>query len=502
MKHDIIRRLTGKLAAKPVSNTQETFFWHDYETFGTDPKRDRPVQFAGVRTDSDLNIIEDPVMIYCAPAEDTVPNPEACLVTGITPQDAKNEGVCEAEFAAAIHAELARPGTCTVGYNSIRFDDEVSRYLFYRNFYDPYAREWQNGCSRWDIIDMLRLTRALRPDGIVWPKYEDGTPSLRLEDLTKANGLSHEHAHDALSDVYATIAMAKLVKERQPKLYEYVLSIRNKKSVIGRLDVARMKPFLHISSKYASEHGNTAVVAPLCWHPVNRNAVAVWDLRFDPTPLLSEPAEVLRERLYTSRETLAEQGIAPLALKLVHVNKCPVVAPAGMLNSQEAARLDIDGDTCRRHLNLLRNEPGLQEKLAALYSDNDLPADKDPDHMLYSGGFFGDSDRALMEQVRKADASQLALLDLPFQDSRLEEMLIRYKARNYPEALSPEEHQQWQEFLHYRLLSEQAGREGYLTLPLFFERLNKLASREGITRQQTQLLEELALYGESIYPMD
>ena len=162
-----------------MTKPAETFFWHDYETFGTDPKRDRPVQFAGVRTDAELNIIEEPVMLYCAPSDDIVPNPEACLITGITPQHALEEGVCEAQFIRRIHDELSRPGTCGVGYNSIRFDDEVTRYTLYSNFYDPYAREWQNGCSRWDIMDMLRLTRALRPDGIVWPTYEDGSPGLK-----------------------------------------------------------------------------------------------------------------------------------------------------------------------------------------------------------------------------------------------------------------------------------------------------------------------------------
>lgn len=268
-----------------AAHSSETFFWHDYETTGIDPARDRPLQFAGVRTDADFNIMEEPVMLYCRPSEDVLPHPKACLVTGITPQTALREGVTEAEFIARIHAELARPGTCGVGYNSIRFDDEITRYTLYRNFYDPYAREWQNGCSRWDIIDMLRLTRALRPDGIEWPVYEDGRPSMRLEDLTRANGIDHGNAHDALSDVHATIAIARLVRERQPKLFNYVLQNRGKRAIQSQLDVARMKPVLHVSSKYPAEWGNAAIVAPLANHPTNRNSTLVWDLRIDPTPL-------------------------------------------------------------------------------------------------------------------------------------------------------------------------------------------------------------------------
>lgn len=480
-------------------NASETFYWHDYETFGTDPKRDRPVQFAGVRTDADFNIIGEPMMLYCRPSEDVLPHPQACLVTGITPQQALAEGICEAEFIAAIHAELSQPGTCGVGYNSIRFDDEVTRYTLYRNFFDPYAREWQNGCSRWDIIDMLRLTRALRPEGIEWPRYEDGTPSLRLEDLTRANGLQHEHAHDALSDVYATIAMAKLVRERQPKLYQYVINNRSKRAVQAMLDVATMKPVLHISSKYSAEWGNAALVAPLAWHPVNRNCALVWDLRVDPTPLLELDADTLRTLLYTPREQRGDD-MPELALKQLHINRCPIVAPAKMLTAVEAERLNIDGDTCRRHLAQLRADPSLVQKLIELYSSDEFPADGDPDHMLYSGGFFGDADRALMEKVRLAEPEQLGSLDLPFQDPRLEEMLLRYKARNYPEALNDEEHQRWEEYRSHKLLNDANG--GYLTIPKLYEELNRLAQQPSLPDRDRLILEELAYYAESIYPLE
>jgi len=199
-----------------ASTSKNTLYWHDYETFGIDPKRDRPVQFAGIRTDEALNIIGAPLVIYCQPANDFLPSPQACMITGISPQLALKEGVNEAEFISRIHAEFARPGTCTVGYNNIRFDDEFTRYTLYRNFYDPYAREWQNGNSRWDIIDLLRVTRALRPAGINWPERDDGQSSFRLEELSKANNIAHDAAHDALSDVLATIEVARLIKARQP----------------------------------------------------------------------------------------------------------------------------------------------------------------------------------------------------------------------------------------------------------------------------------------------
>jgi exodeoxyribonuclease-1 len=208
-----------------------SFYWHDYETWGADPSRDRPAQFAGVRTDASLNIIGKPLMAYCRPGDDLLPHPEACLVTGITPQQARAQGVCEAEFFELIHQQLSHPGTCGVGYNNIRFDDEITRYGLFRNFFDPYAREWQNGNSRWDTIDMVRLTHALRPEGIEWPTREDGTPSFRLEQLTLANNIAHQGAHDALSDVYASIDLARLVRARQPRLFDFALELRNKKKL-------------------------------------------------------------------------------------------------------------------------------------------------------------------------------------------------------------------------------------------------------------------------------
>ncbi|SUI82307.1 Exodeoxyribonuclease I [Serratia quinivorans] len=312
------------------SKAPATFYIHDYETFGISPSMDRPAQFAGVRTDMDFNIIEEPLVIYCTPADDYLPDPEAVMITGITPQLALAKGVNEAEFTRQIHQAFSVPGTCILGYNNIRFDDEVSRNIFYRNFYDPYAYSWQNGNSRWDLLDVMRACYALRPDGIVWPENEDGFPSFRLEHLTRANGVEHEHAHDAMSDVYATIAMAKLVKQAQPRLFDFLLQHRNKHKLNALIDIAEMTPLVHVSGMFGAARGNTSWVSPLAWHPDNKNAVIMCDLAGDMTPLLTLSADELRERLYTRREDLAP-GQSPVPIKLVHINKCPVLAPAKTL---------------------------------------------------------------------------------------------------------------------------------------------------------------------------
>ena len=294
----------------------KTMYWHDYETWGEVPSLDRPSQFAGLRTDEDLNVIGAPLVIYCQPSNDVVPKPEACLITGITPQKALADGIPEPQFMAAIHAQLSVPGTCGVGYNSLRFDDEVTRYGLYRNFYDPYEREWKNGNSRWDIIDMVRLARAVRPEGIEWPNHDDGHPSFKLEHLTQANGLIHQDAHDALSDVHATIAVAKLIKQKQPKLYDYVYQLRDKHRLSALLDLQTQKPLLHISSMFPAERGCAAIVMPIAMHPVNKNGVIVFDLSSDPEMLLNLDSEQIAQRVFTRTEDLAK-GVARIPLKLI-----------------------------------------------------------------------------------------------------------------------------------------------------------------------------------------
>jgi len=281
-----------------------TFYWHDYETFGKSPRRDRPSQFAGVRTDADLNEIGEPLMQYCQPPRDYLPEPEACLLTGILPQTCQEQGIPEHAFADAIERELAEHSTVGVGYNTIRFDDEVTRHMFWRNLIDPYAREWQNGCGRWDLLDVVRCTWALRPDGIQWPKHDDGRPSFKLEHLTVANGLTHEAAHDALSDVRATIALARLIKQAQPKLWDFCLKLRKKDAVLNEMGVGR--PFIHISGMYGVERGCMALVWPLAPHPSNKNEMIVWDLAFDPTELFDLNAQAIRERMFSKTEDLPE----------------------------------------------------------------------------------------------------------------------------------------------------------------------------------------------------
>lgn len=476
-----------------------SFYWHDYETFGADPVRDRPSQFAGVRTDADLNIIEEPLVIYCRPSDDYLPSPEACLITGITPQQALQEGWPETDFIRQINEAFSQPGTCVVGYNNLRFDDEVTRHTLYRNLRDPYAREWQNGNSRWDIIDMVRLTYALRPEGIKWPRKEDGSPSFRLEDLTRANGISHTQAHDAMSDVEATLALARLIREKQPRLFEFALNNKDKQSARAMLDSAAMKPVFHVSSKYPASLGCCALVAPVAEHPDNQNLVIVYDLREDPTELLQASPEQIRERVFTSQAELGE-GTSRFPLKGVQLNKCPVLAPAIMLktlSAEKLAGLQLDGDRLRRHLAMLRESGDLAQRVADAFARTP-PGDRtDPDEQLYSGGFISRTDREKLNWVLQQTPEELGGLEVRFEDERLQEMLFRYRARNYPETLTDEEQERWEAFRRQRLM--EPGK-GWLSLEAFGQELQRLAGLPDMPPEKMHILEELHLYGESLIP--
>ena len=468
----------------------KTFYWHDYETWGITPAVDRPSQFAGVRTDEDLNIIGEPHVFYCQPCDDVLPHPEACMVTGISPAKALSEGVSEREFFKRIHKEFSTPNTCVVGYNSLRFDDEVTRYGFYRNFYDPYEREWKNGNSRWDIIDMVRLVYALRPDGIEWPMV-DGKPSFRLELLTQANGISHTAAHDAFSDVEATIAMAKLVKEKQPQLYQYVISNKSKNAVSQFFDLERRKPLLHISSKFSSERGCAGLVIPLMMHPTNSNAVVAYDLSIDPEPLLSLNAEQIHERVFTSQDALGDTPRIPL--KLIHLNKCPIVATPKLLDQQAEQRLGISKTQCEANWHKLR-DADLVHKLETVYKLSAFDKKTDPEQLLYDG-FLNGADKPLCREARNASEHSLADMHLVFEDKRLTEIFERYRARNAFQYLSHEQQQDWRDFVRHRLSGAESGIQG---LDAFFSRLDTLSQDKSIASDKQVVLGELRIYGQML----
>ena len=468
-----------------------TFLWHDYETFGVVPSRDRPAQFAAIRTDSGLNQMGEAIDVFCKPPRDVLPQVEACLITGIAPQKAEQLGVSEVGFAQGIEAQMAKPNTVSVGYNSIRFDDEVTRHMLWRNLMDPYAREWRNGCSRWDLLDVVRCTYALRPEGMIWPMV-NGAPSFRLEELAKANGLVHESAHEALSDVRATIALAQLLRNKEPKLFEFCLGMRFKQRVAQELGLPSTlkdaRPFLHISGMFSPERGCLAVMWPLAMHPKNANELLAWDLAHDPKELATLDVDAIRERLFTPSADLPE-GITRLPIKGIHLNKSPVVIRnLKTLSPTQAAKWGVDLERAAMHAQTLRDLPDMSAVWPQVYAKPAMPP-RDADEDLY-GGFVGDDDRQRLESFRRLSPAQMAESRLSFDDERLTELAFRFRARNWPESLSEADQARWQAHCTDRLVN---GVPGYTTLTAYF---NDIDTRVEASDEPDELLSDLYEWGE------
>ena len=468
----------------------QTFFFYDLETSGLNLRQDRIMQFAGQRTDMNLEPIGEPYNLLVTLNDDTLPSPDALMVTGITPQKTVEEGYSEAQFARMLSEEIFTPETIAVGFNNIRFDDEFIRHLLWRNFHDPYEWSWKDGRSRWDLLDVVRLTRALRPEGINWPLDDKGEPSNRLELITSANGIAHENAHDALADVTALIAVTKLIKQKQPQLYDYLLKMRDKKVVQQLVNVDDKKPFVYASGRYDKEFAKTTVTFPLT---ISRNGgVVVYDLRYDPTPFVELSTEELSKKIFASWEERQAEDFVKLPVKELQYNRCPAVAPLGVLEQGDGwQKISLDLKTVQKHQNILLNHPDFAEKLRTIFENK--PAFKklpDPEAQLYDG-FLNDRDRIRVEAVRNADERELADFHPEFQDERLAPLLLHYKARNFPRSLSEDDLAQWEVWRAQHLQTQ---------LPQFMASLQQLASTA--TDEQQFMLQELQLWAEAIVPTE
>ena len=468
-----------------------TFFFYDLETSGLSARNDRVMQFAGIRTDMDLEQIGEPVNILVKLNDDTLPSPDAVMVTGITPQQTQAEGYSEAEFAKMLISDIFTPDTIAVGFNNIRFDDEFVRHLFWRNFFDAYEWSWKDDRSRWDLLDVVRMTRALRPEGLKWPVDEKGVATNRLELMSKVNGLNHFKAHDALSDVEALIAVTKLIREKQPQLYDYLLKMRDKNAVKKLVNLDYKQPFVYVSGRFDAEFNKATVAFPLT---AGKNGnVIVYDLRYDPTAFINMNSKELAGKLYATWEERQADDFVKLPVKVLQYNRAPAVAPLSVLEQGDGwKKIKLDMETVNKHKEILLSAPGFAENIRSLYENREeFKKALDPEAQLYDG-FVSDGDRLRIETVRNAKQNELADFHPNFVDERLDPLLLHYKARNFPKSLSEEEAIEWEKWRSDRII---AG------LPAFTVTLQKLSSTTTDENKQF-LLKELQLWAESIMPSD
>ena len=476
------RRTTAKSADKSANKRAKemnTFYWYDLETSGTDPKWDRIVQFAGLRTDEDLNVVGEEYCTYVHLPDDVLPNPDASLVTGITPQLTHYKGISETAALTEINKIFSEPNTCVVGYNSLRFDDEFVRYGLYRNLMDPYAREWKNGNSRWDLLDLVRATGGLRRDGINWPEDEDGLPVYKLEELTKANGIEHGNAHDAMADVHATVAMARLIKQHQPRLFEYYFNLRQKKKVRALLEPYGAQLCVHVSGIYPRVRSGVAPIISIGRHPTNGNSILVVDLAEDVEPLLTMSPDEIAESLFKPNNDKRPP------VRELRINRCPFVAPIDVLAEENQKRLGIDLKLAKERARRLR-QPGIADKLARVYMGQQQTANVDVDTALYDG-FLQDGDRSRCEALHEALRKGL-WQELDYDDKRLGKLARRMKARSFTSLMEPEEFGPWRNFVTDKLRDE----GDWLNLAKFEDRLQELMTDEFMSGERFTILSQLA----------
>lgn len=450
----------------------QTILWHDYETFGINPQLDFPVQFAAIRTNLDLEIIEDQPNInwLCKIPHDYLPHPQACLITGITPYYSLNKGLSEPEFANRIHRQMMQPNTCVVGYNSMKFDEEVSRNLFFRNLFPVYEREYKNNNSRWDVIDLVRACYALRPEHINWPYYDNAMPCFKLEELTKANNIGHEEAHDALSDVHATIGIAKLIKSKHPKLYDYYWQLRSKHRVNEMLQQFQSNMFVYVGGFITSEQGCCTIIMPVCAHPENQNSVLCIDLLKPVTEFENNNQKHLKDIIFDNTlERSSKPGLLSIA-----INKSPFVAPIKTLSEERAKLLKIDLNMAINNYKRLASSSFLQALCQSVYGRGQTRTIPDNiDEQLYTSEFPSTADMTLMERVRNEVPEQMAAHSEKFESKVLNQLLFQYRARNYPNLLDEHEMKRWQQHIAFRL--NQSNKKSSLSLDEYFLSIEELS---------------------------
>jgi len=512
----------------------KTFFFYDLETSGLNSNYDRVMQFAGQRTDMELNPIGKPVNVLVKLPVDILPSPEALIVTGITPQKTSENDMTEAEFAKFLNDEIWEPNTIAVGFNNIRFDDRFIQNILWRNFYDPYEWTWSDNRSRWDILDVVRLVRALRPDGIKWPVDSKGRATNGLELLAKCNKIKQAHAHDALCDVEATIEVAKMLRAKQPKMFEYLLQMRDKREIAKLVNLEDPAPFVYSSGKYDSEFEKTTVAFPIA-PGRHSGSVLVYDLRVDPEKIdFSKPDSNFSQPVAKSRHNLVNHPLdssqeltsfkhpstiqdsdlqnysdfakvspslnqvsdlssnlypltSRLPVKELAYNRCPAVAPLGVLDEKSQKRLNLDLKTINNNLEKLEKNRGVIDKIIDIWNSKpEYPKASDVEGQLFDS-FTPDSDKPRIRKVRECTPEELADYHPKFDDERLPELLFRYKARNFPQSLSKDEEERWNEYRRAKMERE---------LPGYMNNMAQIAERIADNDQQF-ILEEIQLWIEA-----
>jgi len=498
--------------------------FYDTESSGVDRDYDQIYQLAAIETDLDLNPIQgSEANLICRPRRDIVPSPEAFLVHKLDIDALISNGMSEYELAKRVRNLFrAAPATGIMGYNNFAYDDEMIRRLLFRNGLPPYEHEFKDGNYRADIYGLVRMAYAFRPEILSWPTGQDGEVSLKLEDLSNANGFSHENAHEALSDVRATIQVAKAVKENNPRLWQYFLSMTNKEHALTML--RKQEPLMYVSSFINRRFRHSTMVCPLIAHPTNSNAMICVDLRYDPTDLLSMSEDELRRYLFTPQHKL-EENAPHVPLINIAANKQPIIVPTNQILTPDlASQVALDVDRCVQHQRDILSDPGFRARAQKAF-ETTLPVQPDAGATIYSGGFLSRGDQALQARQHVVD-QESASSDLPYlvtrsafentasmsDSARQFQLTFRTRWNSFgtdvlqmalrkndgpANALSPNELHCYSQYLSQRLHAPETFGNG-LSLEDAYQALDRLSMERPLTGEEVDILEKLKDHYETL----
>jgi len=469
-----------------------TFYFYDTETSGFDARAQRIMQFAGQRTDLEFTPIGEPHNILIKLTDEVIPEPEAIAVHGILPTTTIQQGLTEAEFIKKLNSEVLTSDTVVIGFNNIHFDDEFLRHLYWRNLYDPYQWHWKDGRSRWDLLDATRLIRALRPEGIKWPLNSEGKQVNTLVSLASENNLIHDDAHDALSDVNATIQLAKLIHKTQPKILNWMIENKDKRKLGEIVNLKEPKPFIYSSGRFKSEYTKTTIAFPVAPVEGRPDSVLVYDLRVNPKQFIDLDIDGLKDKVwFYGKKTDAGRS---LPIKIIALNRCPAVAPIEAMNRDVEVRINLTLKQAEAHLKTLLTNKSFGDMVRTIWAEKQWPEGPDDvDYQLYDS-LMDNSDKPKLEKLHGMKESDLADFQPVFTDERLDSMLLRYKARNFPKSLSLKEQTIWQAYKRKRIEKGVPGQSSY---DKFFERAPAIKNKLGEDKYKA-----LIKYVEGLAPED
>lgn len=401
----------------------QSYLFYDLETSGLSPYFDQVYEFAAIRTDLHFQEIERHSFLV-RPTIDIIPTPDAVITHRLSIQALMKEGMAENQAIQKIHEILNQPGTISLGYNTLSFDDEFLRFNFFRHLRTSYTHQFANGCRRMDLFPLLLFYYHFRFDSLTWPpRDEEGGISLKLDKISQANHLASGAAHRAMVDVEASLALAKRLAQDE-KMWSYLLGFFNKATEGERLaklpyvliDHIAYPHALLLDAKLGYKQDFQAPV--LClgqhWHYKNQT---IW-LRLDDERLLAGDSEVIPSLWPIKKKSAEPPFMLPPESRFIRF------AP----ERQEVAN---------QVFHLFQEKPQFFKAIQAALLDYTYPVypETDVDARLYQRSFFSPEDTVQMRHFHAQQPEVQAHFYKQFKDLDLQSMALRYLGRFYPASL-------------------------------------------------------------------